>query len=158
MPGLVYGLGLIWAYVQTPLYGTVWVLLLAYIAKFLPYGIVVSRSAIIQIHPDLEEGARMCGASGLRTLRSITMPLLKPTLIAILFFVMLMSIKEISASLLLYTQNSQVLSVLTWHFMDAGNYQFAAAIGVIQTLMMMGLVIATRAIFRVRMENALAKS
>jgi len=158
VPGLVYGLGLIWAYVQTPLYGTVWVLLLAYIAKFLPYGIVVSRSAIIQIHPDLEEGARMCGASGLRTLRSITMPLLKPTLIAILFFVMLMSIKEISASLLLYTQNSQVLSVLTWHFMDAGNYQFAAAIGVIQTLMMMGLVIATRAIFRVRMENALAKS
>ena len=76
-------------------------------------------------------------------LRAITMPLLKPTLIGILFFVMLMSIKEISASLLLYTQNSQVLSVLTWHFMDAGNYQFAAAIGVIQTLMMMGLVIAT---------------
>lgn len=158
VPGLVYGLGLIWVYIQTPLYGTVWVLLLAYIAKFLPYGIVVSRSAIIQIHPDLEEGARMSGASGLTTLRTITMPLLKPTLIAILFFVMLMSIKELSASLLLYTQNSQVLSVLTWHFMDAGNYQFAAAIGVIQTLMMMALVIMTRAIFHVRLENAFAKS
>jgi len=158
VPGLVYGLGLIWVYVQTPLYGSIWVLLLAYIAKFLPYGIVVSRSAILQIHPDLEEGARMSGASGLMTLRKITMPLLKPTLIAILFFVMLMSIKELSASLLLYTQNSQVLSVLTWHFMDAGNYQFAAALGVIQTLMMMALVIITRAIFRVRLENALAKS
>ena len=158
VPGLVYGLGLIWAYIQTPLYGTVWVLLLAYVAKFLPYGIVVSRSAIMQIHPDLEEGARMSGAGGLTTLRTITMPLLKPTLIAILFFVMLMSIKEISASLLLYSQNSQVLSVLTWHFMDAGNYQFAAAIGVIQTLMMMALVMITRAIFRVRLENALAKT
>lgn len=158
VPGLVYGLGLIWVYIQTPLYGTVWVLLLAYVAKFLPYGIVVSRSAIIQIHPDLEEGARMSGASGLTTLRTITMPLLKPTLIAILFFVMLMSIKELSASLLLYTQNSQVLSVLTWHFMDAGNYQFAAAIGVIQTLMMMALVVITRMIFRVRLENALSKS
>ena len=158
VPGLVYGLGLIWVYIQTPLYGTVWVLLLAYVAKFLPYGIVVSRSAIIQIHTDLEEGARMSGASGLTTLRTITMPLLKPTLIAILFFVMLMSIKELSASLLLYTQNSQVLSVLTWHFMDAGNYQFAAAVGVIQTLMMMALVIITRAIFRVKLENALAKT
>ncbi len=158
VPGLVYGLGLIWAYIQTPLYGTVWVLLLAYVAKFLPYGIMVSRSAIIQVHPDLEEGARMSGASGLTTLRAITMPLLKPTLIAILFFVMLMSIKELSASLLLYTQNSQVLSVLTWHFMDAGNYQFAAAIGMIQTLMMVALVVLTRWIFGVRLENALAKS
>jgi len=158
VPGLVYGLGLIWAYIQTPLYGTVWVLLLAYVAKFLPYGILVSRSAIIQVHPDLEEGARMSGASGLTTLRAITMPLLKPTLIAILFFVMLMSIKELSASLLLYTQDSQVLSVLTWHFMDAGNYQFAAAIGMIQTLMMVALVLVTRWIFRVRLENALAKS
>jgi iron(III) transport system permease protein len=158
VPGLVYGLGLLWAYIRTPLYGSVWVLLLAYVAKFLPYGIVVSRSAIIQIHPDLEEGARMSGASGLTTLRKITMPLLKPTLIAILFFVMLMSIKELSASLLLYSQNSQVLSVLTWHFMDAGNYQFAAAIGVIQTIIMMALVMITRAIFRVRLENAVAKT
>ena len=73
------------------------------------------------------------------------MPLLKPTLIAILFFVMLMSIKELSASVLLYTQDSQVLSVLTWHYMDAGNYQFAAAIGVIQTLMMIGARRSSRA-------------
>ncbi|MEP7205650.1 MAG: iron ABC transporter permease [Casimicrobiaceae bacterium] len=158
VPGLVYGLGLIWTYVQTPIYGTVWVLLLAYVAKFLPYGIVVSRSAILQVHPELEQCARISGASSLKTLRAITMPLLKPTLIAILFFVMLMSIKELSASLLLYTQKSQVLSVLTWHYMDAGNYQFASALGVIQTLIMMALVVATRAIFNVQLEKTLAKS
>ena len=130
VPGLVYGLGLIWAYIQTPLYGTVWVLLLAYVAKFLPYGIVVSRSAH-HADPSRSRGRRahVGRRAASRTLRAITMPLLKPTLIAILFFVMLMSIKELSASLLLYTQDSQVLSVLTWHFMDAGNYQFAAAIG-----------------------------
>src|SRR5690606_7049329 len=94
VPGLVYGIGLLWAYLQTPIYGTAWILLLAYVAKFLPYGIVVSRSAVIQLHPELEQSARMCGATGLVALRKITMPLLKPTLIAILFFVMLMSIKE----------------------------------------------------------------
>ena len=55
-------------------------LLLAFVAKFLPYGIVVSRAAILQIHPDLEQSARMTGADGLKALRSITMPLLKPTL------------------------------------------------------------------------------
>jgi iron(III) transport system permease protein len=68
-----------------------------------------------------------------------------------------MSIKELSASVLLYTERSQVLSVLTWHYMDAGNYQFAAAIGVIQTLMMIGLVVITRAIFRVKLEAAMGK-
>lgn len=157
VPGLVYGIGLLWTYIQTPIYGTPWILLMAYVAKFLPYGIVVSRSAIIQLHPELEQSARMSGATGLVALRKITMPLLKPTLIAILFFVMLMSIKELSASILLYNQKSQVLSVLTWHYMDAGNYQFAAAIGVIQTIMMIALVIFTRAIFRVQMEKALSK-
>ncbi|MGN6763919.1 MAG: ABC transporter permease subunit, partial [Rhizobiaceae bacterium] len=129
----------------------------AYVAKFLPYGIVVSRSAVIQLHPELEQSARMSGATGLMAMRKITMPLLKPTLIAILFFVMLMSIKELSASILLYNQKSQVLSVLTWHYMDAGDYQFAAAIGVVQTVMMIALVIFTRAIFRVQMEKALSK-
>jgi len=99
----------------------------------------------------------MSGASPWRALSAITIPLVQPTLIAILFFVVLQSIKELSASLFLYTENSQVLSVLTWHYMDAGDYQFAAAIGVVQTVIMIGLVIATRAVFRVRLETALGK-
>ena len=158
VPGVVYGIGLLWTFLRTPFYGSIWVLLFAYIAKFLPYSIVVSRSAIIQIHPDLEHSARMCGANGFRALRHITMPLLKPALIAILFFVMLMSIKELSASVLLYTQRSQVLSVLTWHYMDAGNYQFAAAIGVVQTLIMISLIFITRRIFRIQLEKTISKS
>ena len=100
----------------------------------------------------------MCGASGLTALRRITFPLLKPTLIGVLFFVMLMSIKELSASVLLYTQRSEVLSVLTWHYMDAGNYQFAAAIGMIQTVIMIALVLVTRAVFRIQIENSLVRS
>ena len=153
VPGLVYGIGLLWIYIQTPLYGTAWVLLFAYIAKFLPYGIMTSRSGILQLHPEMEESARMSGASSLTTLQFVTMPLMKTTLIAILVFVMLQSIKELSASVLLYTQKSQVLSVLTWHYMDAGNYQFAAAIGVVQTVMMMMLVVMTRAVFQVKLEK-----
>jgi iron(III) transport system permease protein len=154
VPGLVYGIGLLWTFLPTPLYGTIWVLLFAYVAKFLPYGVVVSRSGLLQIHPELEEGARMCGASQGRAIFHITMPLLKPTLVAVLFFVMLMSIKELSASVLLYSNDSQVLSVLTWHYMDSGDYQFAAAIGVIQTIIMLGIVFLARAIFRVRLESA----
>jgi iron(III) transport system permease protein len=157
VPGLVYGIGLVWTWLQTPLYGTVWILLIAYVAKFLPYGVVVSRTGLLQMHPELEESARVHGAGPLRTMAAITMPILKPTLMAILFFVMLMSIKELSASILLYTQDSQVLSVLTWHYMDAGDYQFAAAIGIVQTLIMIGLVVIVRALFGVRLESAFSR-
>ncbi|MBS7701545.1 MULTISPECIES: iron ABC transporter permease [unclassified Chelatococcus] len=155
VPGLVYGLGVMWTYVQTPLYGTIWILFLAYVAKFLPYGILVSRSGILQIHGDLEQSARMSGATQMQAMRHITMPLIKITLIAILFFVMIMSIKEVSASILLATAKNQVLSVLTWAFIDSGNYQLASAIGVVQTVMMLALVYLTRVIFRVKLENAI---
>jgi iron(III) transport system permease protein len=154
VPGLVYGAGLVWTWLRTPLYGSLWILLIAYVAKFLPYGVAVSRTALLQMHPELEESARVHGAGPLRALAEITMPILKPALMAILFFVMLMSIKELSASVMLYTQDSLVLSVMTWHYMDAGDYQFAAAIGIVQTLVMIGLVVAVRAIFAVRLDAA----
>ncbi len=156
VPGLVYGIGLLWLYLRTPLYGTIWILLLAMVAKSLPYGILVSRSAIMQVHPELEQSARMSGASRLRAIRAIVMPLVQPTLIALLFFVMLQSIKELSASALLYSQKSLTLSVLTWHYMDGGEYQFASAVGVVQTAMMIGLVLVTRALFKVRLEAVAA--
>ena len=156
VPGMIYGIGLLWIYLRTPLYGSLWILLLAMVAKFLPYGVLVSRSGILQVHPDLEQSARMSGASPLLAIRAIVMPLVKPTLVALLFFVMLQSIKELSASALLYGQSSQTLAVLTWHYMDGGEYQFASAVGVLQTVMMIGLVILTRAVFKVRLEAVAA--
>lgn len=158
VPGLVYGIGLLWTYTQSPLYGTIWVLLLAYVAKFLPYGVLISRSGILQIHRDLELSARMSGATQLQAARYIVMPLMKVTLLSILFFVMIMSIKEISASLLLATGSNRVLSVLTWTYMDSGSYQLAAAIGIVQTLIMLALVVGTRALLGVKLENAIGKT
>lgn len=152
VPGVVYGIGLLWTYLRTPLYGTVWILLLAYVAKYLPYAVVVSRSSIMQVNKELEESARMSGAGSFTVLRKITMPLLKPALVGLFFFVMLMSIKELSASVLLYTQRGPVLSVLTWSYMESGNFQFAAAVGIMQSVIMLGLVILTRALFGVRIE------
>jgi iron(III) transport system permease protein len=158
VPGVVYGIGLLGTLVRTPFYGTIWILLIAYIAKHLPYSIVVSRSGFLQIHPELEQSARISGASGLKALRHITLPLLRPTLISITFFVLLMSIKELSASVLLYTSRSEVLSVLTWHYMDSGNYQFAAAIGVLLTVIMLGLALLLRWVFRIRLESTMSRS
>lgn len=158
VPGVVYGIGLLWTYLRSPLYGTIWILLLAYIAKYLPYAIVVSRTSILQLNRELEESARMSGARPFVVLRAITMPILKPALVAIFFFVMLKSIMELSASILLYSERGPVLSVLTWSYMETGNFQFAAAIGVVQSLMLVGLVFATRYLFRVRLEATIGKA
>ena len=62
VPGMVFAIGLLWAYATLPIYGTIWVLLFAYVAKFLPYSVTISRASILQIHPDLENAARICGA------------------------------------------------------------------------------------------------
>lgn len=157
VPGVVYGIGLLWTYLRTPLYGTIWILLLAYIAKYLPYAVVVSRTSIMQINRELEESARMSGANRATVLTRITMPLVKPALVGLFFFVMLMSIKELSASILLYTQRGPVLSVLTWSYMEAGNFQFAAAVGVMQSLIMLALVIVTRMAFGIKIERAASR-
>jgi len=157
VPGVVYGIGLLWTYLHSPLYGTIWILLLAYIAKYLPYAIVVSRTSILQLNRELEESARMSGARPLMVLRSITMPILKPALVTIFVFVMLKSVMELSASVLLYSPRGPVLSVLTWSYMETGNFQFAAAIGVVQSLILVGLVILTRYIFRIRLESAIGR-
>ena len=70
VPGLVYGIGLIWTWLPTPVYGTVWILLIAYVAKFLPYGVVVSRTGLLQMHPELEESARVHGAGPVLAIKS----------------------------------------------------------------------------------------
>ena len=82
-------------------------------------------------------------------------PLLKGSLLSIFFFVALMSIRELSASVLLYAPNSQVLSVLTWVHVEGGDYQFAAAVGVIQTAILIGVLVGTRALFKLDLNKSL---
>ena len=115
---------------------------------FLPYGIVMSRSALLQVDPSLEESARMSGAGACESCGPSRYPLVKPTLIAILFLVMMQTVKEISASILLFTPQSQVLSTLAWQYVQAGDFQFAAAVGVVQTVMLIVLILATRFVVR----------
>jgi iron(III) transport system permease protein len=157
VPGLVYGIGILWVSLKTPFYGTVWILLCAYIAKFVPFGVVMSRGGLQQIHPDLENSARTSGATSLQAVRFVTLPLMRMTLVSAAFCVMLLCIKELSASAILATERSEVLSVLTWNYMDSGNYQIAAVVGVIQTLMMVAIVFGMRALFGVKLERTMGR-
>lgn len=157
VPGVVYGIGLQWFYLMTPIYGTTVVLFLAFIAKFLPYGLMISRSSVLQVHPELEQCARVCGAGPVRAFKTVTAPLISTGLMSAMVLIMILSVKEISASLILYTSGSTVLSVLTWNQVEAGEYQSAAAIGVIQTALIAVMFFTVRWFFNVRLEQTVGK-
>lgn len=153
VPGFVYSLGIMEMYVRTVLYGTAFVMLLAHVAKLLPYAILVPRAGLLQTSNDLEESARTTGASWFRAFRLVTIPLLKPVLVAVFFFSALNSMKELSASVLLYSPRFPLLSVQTFHATQSGDYQLGAAMSVVQTIIMLAIVVITRIVFRVRLEK-----
>lgn len=155
VPGLVYGLGLSRAFLGVGLSGSIWVLLCAFVAKFLPYGVILSRAGLRQMPPELKESARLSGAGPLSATAAITLQLFKPAQATAMIFVMLNSLRELSASVLLTSQDSAVLSMLTWHYMDAGDYQFAAAIAVVQTLILLALVGLAQGALNLRLDRAL---
>jgi iron(III) transport system permease protein len=142
IPGIVVGLALIWVYLTFPVgvYGTLWILMIGYATKYLPYGMRSCYSSMAQIHPELEEASEACGGSWLRTFSRITLPLLTPGFMAGWIWVMIHSFRELSTSLLLYSHNSEVVAVLIFSMWESGDYPVLAAFSVI-LITVLGLVI-----------------
>ena len=143
-PGLVLGLAIMIFYLNVDIgvYGTIWIMLIAYITRFMPYGLRYNTSSMLQIHKELEESAAMCGASWGTTFRRVILPLLKPGLLAGWIYVMIVSIRELSTSILLYSPDTQVISIVIWELWENGQYVELSALGVlfIITLFMLVLV------------------
>ena len=104
-PGLVLGLAIMIFYLNVDfgVYGTMWIMFIAYVTRFMPYGLRYNTTSMLQIHKELEESAAMSGASWFTTFRRIVLPLLKPGLVAGFIYVMIVSIRELSSSILLYS-------------------------------------------------------
>ena len=104
-PGMVLGLAIMVCYLTLDIgvYGTLWIMLIAYVTRFLPYGMRYSSASMLQIHKELEESAAMSGAAWGLTFRRVVLPLLKPGLLAGFIYVMIVSIRELSSSILLYS-------------------------------------------------------
>jgi iron(III) transport system permease protein len=135
LPSMVLALGLLWAYVGTwwvPVYGTIWILLIAYVTHYLPFGVRAVGGGLRQLHPELEEAARVSGAGWVRALRSVVLPLLWPTLAGTWTLVFVLALQEVSASILLYTSRTTVLSVAVFDLWEAGNVSGLAALSVLQ--------------------------
>ena len=131
-PGLVLGLSIMifYLYVDIGVYGTFWIMFIAYVTRFMPYGLRYNMTSMLQIHKELEESAAMSGAGWGATFRRIVLPLLKPGLIAGWIYVVIVSIRELSSSILLYSPGKEVISIVIWEFWQNGQYVELSALGV----------------------------
>lgn len=140
-PGIVIGVGFMWFFVQTPLYATIWALLIGYIATYLPYGVRPMASAFVQVHAHLEESSLVCGASYLTTMRRIIVPLLIPGIVSAWILMASMFVRELTLSVVLSRPGTEVLAVQILRFADDGLWGKLSALGIIMILISTTLVV-----------------
>jgi iron(III) transport system permease protein len=140
IPGIVLGVSISFVYLRSPIpiYGTLIILLIAYCTKYMPYGMRYATTSMTQISSELEESAQVSGASWWTTFRRVLLPLLSPGIMAGFIYILVVSFRELSSSLLLYSPGNEVLSILIWEQFENGSFNVLAAIGV---LMVIALVI-----------------
>jgi iron(III) transport system permease protein len=136
VPRLVFAFGMMWAWLifPIPIYGTLWLLLIAYLTVFLPLGIRTISGVMLQIDRTLEESAQMCGAPWAYRIRTVTMPLLRPGLLAAWLLLFIASVRELGASILLMGPNSKVITPAIVESWFASSAELTAAMALIQTL------------------------
>jgi iron(III) transport system permease protein len=150
IPGLVLGLALSFVYLRlhVGVYGTIWILLIAYVTKYLPYGMRYAGGALTQVSTELEESALVSGASWWGSMRRIVLPLARNGLIAGWIYILLISVRELGATVLLYSPNKQVLSILMFQEFQSGQFTVLAALGVLLVVALIILVALFRRIGR----------
>jgi iron(III) transport system permease protein len=138
IPGLVIGVAYLWAWISIPggLYGTIWILALAFIARFMPDTVKALSTSFLQIHRELEEAAWICGKGMLGTIRTIMLPLASPGVIAAMTLLFVLAIRELGSSLFLYTSDTTVMSVLLLDYYEGGNIGKTAAFSLVQTVLL----------------------
>ena len=147
IPGVILGVALLVFYlrVPVPVYGTLWILLIAYFTRFMPYGLRFASAVLSRLGAEMEEAARTSGAGWAQTFRRVTLPLLAPGLIAGWIYVVIASMRELSASILLTSPGTEVLPVRIFSLYEDGDLPQLAALGVVMTVVLAGLsVVAWR--------------
>ena len=148
IPGIVLGVGLFLSYARPPLvlYGTLWILLLAFVTIALPAAYQQLQSAFRSVHTDLEDASRILGSTRLRTLRDITAPLLRTSVIATWCFIFVGVIRELSAAIMLFTSETKVISVLIFDLNESGDLGAISVLGLIMLAITFAVVIAVNRI------------
>ncbi len=146
IPGIVLAVGLFIAYTRPPLmlYGTVWILFVAYLTKEMPIGFSQAESTFKSIHPELEDASRVIGANRLTSLIDVTAPLARSGLIAAWSFIFIGVIRELSASILLFAPKSKVVSVVIFDLKEEGQVGVIAVLGILLLLVSFAVIVTVQ--------------
>ena len=135
-PGIVLGFAVLQQFLALrwlPIYGTHWILVFAFLIRFMPYGLRFNTTSMLQIHKELEEAAWICGRGLLGTIGTIVLPLARPGVVASMTLIFVLAIRELGSSLFLYTSDTTVMAVLLLDYYEGGNTGKTAAFSLVQT-------------------------
>ncbi len=136
-PGIVLAMGVLVTYIKTPIYATLWILLLGYITRFFPYGQRNIASIMLAISEELDQSSRMSGATWFTTLRRITIPLLKPGIFAGWVLLFVIFLRELSISIILYSTGTETISVGVYYLANFENEALTSALSMTQTVVLL---------------------
>ena len=150
LPGTVVALAMILAWLKPiplidfRLYNTIWILLIAYVARYLAFGVRTAAGSLAQVHASLEEAARVSGAGWLQAFRDIVVPLIRPGLFAGWFLVFIPSLRELTISALLWSTRNETIGVVVFNLQQSGNTSASAALAVIMIIVLLLANVITR--------------
>lgn len=146
VPAIVLGLGLLWTWLilPVPIYGTLLVMMIAFVAAQMPQGYQGASSSILQIHQDLEDSAVMHGASRWRAVWKVTMPLLRVPLTSTFLLLLMLSMRELTVPLFLFTTDTRLLSIVIFEDFENGVLQRSAATSLVYCVVIFVLAFIAR--------------
>jgi len=150
LPGTVMAVGMLQAFIRPPLpiYGTIWILLACYIARFVPLAVRSAQASLAQIDPALEEAARVIGAGWFTTMRTVLLPLIRSGLLAGFLLVFIPALTELSATILLYTGGTETIAVAIFRLNDLGQLEVVAALSVFTIAVVLVVTLLLRRLAR----------
>ena len=157
MPGVLIATALIYVYLAVkivPIYGTIWIIAVAYLTIYLSFGSRAMNGVVLQLHPELEEAARMSGAGLCDTVRRIIVPLTAPGLAAVWIWVFAHCLRELTAALMLQGADNATLPALLYSYWSGGETNKAAAVGVWLVLGLLAVVIVWQLLARLTAASA----
>lgn len=152
VPGTVIAVGMVWAYLRPPfsLYGTLWILAIAYVTRYLPLGARTVTAALVQIHQDLERSAEITGARWITMFRKILIPLVLPSLGAGWILMFVSSMRELSSSIILYSSGHETIAVALFLLWDDGHFELVSVLSLILAVISLASVLLVEWVLRVR--------
>jgi iron(III) transport system permease protein len=132
VPSVLFGVAMLWLYLVVPLpvYGTLWIILLAYLTRYMPHGMRIISVGMLQLHPELEEAGYACGASWWRMFRRILLPLLRPVVVTAWIWVMIHAFRELPVSAILSGPDTKTVGVAVYSLWTEGSFGLISAFSI----------------------------